>query len=567
MLGVGDLAFDSAAAVVVDGRLVSAVAEERLSRVKHGGGFPARAIAEALRAADLRPQDVRRIALVGRRDWTGRVLASALSPGGGDLRVLDRAADRALAGAYEGYLALSDATALGRADHHLADALTRALLRRAGLRAPIVRVDHHLCHAAASFHSSGFAGALALVADARGDGDRALSLFQCDHRGIHLLASTPVEHSLGYLYGGLTELAGFHHNSEEGKLNALAAHGGPSPVSARLDAACAVQGLGVRIDRPGRHRGRLTVRDLARWLGPGHAPEDLAWAAQRTVERLVTGLLTRAMARTGHDRVVLGGGLFLNVGVNLAVAELPGLRGLHLFPAAGDNGTAVGAALLQAPGLPGQVLPGQALPHAFLGAPLDPGEVRAAVGARPHRRCEDIADEAAARICQGQVIAWVQGRAEHGPRALGGRSLVALAQDPDSPARLRALVKDRPDFQPFCPSITRQALPGLVEVPSTIDPRFMIVTGRATARLRQACPAAVHIDGTVRVQAVDAEVAPRWHRLIERVGARTGLPVVLNTSLNRSGEPICQHAAHAVDLFDHTGVDALAIDDLLLERA
>lgn len=573
MLGIADLAFDSGAALVVDGRLVAAVAEERLCRVKHAGGHPTAAITEVLAIGGVRPADVQGVAVVGTRDWTGRLLASAVARGGGALRPLDSRRDRVTVAAYEGYLSASDRLGpLGRLDHRVATAVTRHLLDRQGVTAPLQRYDHHRCHAAASFYSSGFDRAVAVVADARGDGDRAISIHLCDQRGLWLLATTTVDASLGYLYGAATELAGYLHNSEEGKVNALAAHGGPSSLSQRLDAAFSVRGLQVHSSRPGRWRGRLSVLDYARWLGREHSPETIAWAVQHTVERLLHELVGNAMEQTGCDRLVLGGGLFLNVGVNLALAEHPQVGALHLFPAAGDSGTCVGAALLHAhpehadPGQPLAPSPPQPLLDAYLGADFTHQQALAAVGDRPFQQPPDVAAEAAARLADRQVLAWCQGRAEHGPRALGHRSLLALPQDPDSPARLRDTVKDRPAFQPFCPSMTRQAARELLRWPDSVDPRFMIVTARARPAFARACPAAVHTDGTVRVQIVDAERAPRWHRLLTCVGEHTGLPVVLNTSLNRSGEPMCYRPEHAVALFDQTRVDALVLGDLVLSR-
>jgi carbamoyltransferase len=564
VLGVYDGPFDASAAVVVDGRVRSAVQEERVVRRKHAGAFPRGAIRAALRTAGLSPGDVEHVAVSGVNYpiFAMRVHQDVLGRGV-DLDPNASLASRLQMGLYERVHAFSTYHPLGsRLDHALSDRLLGRLLRSEGLSCPRTYVDHHSAHAHAAFLLSGLPRALVVTLDARGDGECA-TVGVGRGAEVERVASSDYWGSLGQVYGAVTEVLGFGFGLGEGKTMALAAFGGPSGAQATLDPIVRVEGLRLVPDR--RRSPRLLSVLLARRVARFRR-EDVAYAVQRLLEGRALALVREGIARTGERDVACAGGVFYNVLLNKLIGELDGVRSVRPLPFSGDEGTAVGAALAVLAAR-GEARP-SSLEHALLGPSYGEGEALSALreAGLEAERVEDAAGYVGEELLpRGRLVGWFEGGMEMGPRALGARSVLADPRDPSAPRRIRRTIKRRPAFQPFCPSMTEGGARRYLANPKGLDASFMISAFDATERAREELRAVVHVDGTMRPQVVSPRHQPAYHRVIEAFGRATGVPAVLNTSFNRSGEPIVMTPSDAVRSFLAGRLDCLVMGDLVVE--
>lgn len=548
-LGIHSFTHDSAAALVVDGRLVAFAQEERASRVKGDGTFPTGAIATCLAEGGLSPSEIDRVSLPFR-------------PAVGALK---RAA----------YLARHPLSAPSR----LADLGRKGLgvwgagggLKALGIGARVRREDHYLSHALAAFCASPYERASVLVVDgvaeAWGGARYRATRFPAPH--LEAFGRLPFPHSLGLVYAALTEHLGFRHNREEGKVMAMAAYGDERHEES-FAALCSARGNTVRVEqRFFDFGGAWTTGAFHRRFGAPRRPGEpflsehfaLARALQRAVEEACLVLTRDLLAASGCPDLCFTGGLALNPALNGVLAERSGCRGFYALPAGGDPGAAFGAALV------GNTDPHWRLHHPFWGRAPRTDEVEAALSASGARPCAEgpQALERAAELLAGGAIGGVfRGRAEMGPRALGHRSIVADPRTTASRDRLNRTLKRREEFQPFAPAALSRACPRWF--PGGHDSPYMLRTVAVPAETRAALPAVVHADGTARVQAVEEGDASGFAPLLEAFERRAGLPVLLNTSLNRRGEPLADSPADALAIFGGAGLDFLLLEDRLLLR-
>jgi carbamoyltransferase len=539
ILGINALFHDPAAALVVDGVTVAAAEEERFSRRKHGH----------------RP--------VPFAAWELPELAArwCLEHAGLDVADLDAVAysfDPALAEPAEA-LGLHDPwdhlrqTYAHQAPGFLATALP-------GLNPDSVRhVAHHAAHAGSAALASPHADSDVLVLDGRGE---CASHLAGSYRGGQLTvhAAQRLPHSLGLLYEGLTEHLGFLRSSDEYKVMAMASYGRPrfSDEIRRL----------VRTDG----RGGFVTEDvewqaLAKRLQPGeqwtddHA--DLAATVQHRLEEVLVELATWLREKTGARHLALAGGVALNCVANTTLVERSGYESVWVQPAAGDAGTALGAALHWA-AAQGEVL--QPMTGADLGRSWSDDEIegwlqRAQV---PYERPADVAVAAAECLAADGVVAWFQGRSEYGPRALGHRSLLA---HPGRSANLERLndVKGREQFRPVAPMVLADRASEIFSRGPLPSP-YMLFVHDVAPQWRDRIPAVVHVDGTARVQTVDPAQEPLVARMLTAFEERTGLPVVINTSLNTAGRPMVDDPRDALECFGSAPVTMLAIGPFVVRR-
>lgn len=423
---------------------------------------------------------------------------------------------------------------------------------------------HHLSHAASAFFCSGWDRALVVVAD--GSGERACtSVYLGSGDRLTRIGGEDLPHSLGIFYSMVTRHLGFEPFSDEFKVMGLAAYGEPAfrsqfgqlvrlraDGSYRVDAP-ALRSLDPLLGAPRVPGGKLTQRH-----------RDIARSAQERLEEALKHVVGHYAQATGERRVCLAGGTFLNCVANGQIARLPEVDEVFVQPAAHDAGTALGAASLSMIRLKG--------PHQLrfgsvaLGSEHSDQEYAAACAAAgvPSRRLADdvLAEELAARLADGEIIAVFRGRMEFGPRALGMRSILADPRLPDMRDRLNRL-KSREQFRPVAPIVSADAFDRYFD---GVRNRYMLFTTQVRSEMRGHIPSAVHADSTARVQAV-GEADDAWlHGLLQRFGHRTGTPVLINTSLNVRGKPIVESPADALACLFTTGLDALVLGNRIVER-
>jgi carbamoyltransferase len=539
VLGVNALFHDPAVALVLDGEVVAAAEEERFSRRKHGKRpvpFAAWELPElsarwCLETAGLRPEDL-------------DAVAYSFDP-----RLARPASEQGLDDPWD-HLRLTYAE---KAPGFLAAALP-------GLDPGAVQfVPHHVAHAASAGLAAPLRDSSVLVLDGRGEAVSHLAGRYAAGE-LEVLASQALPHSLGLLYEDVTEHLGFLRSSDEYKVMAMASYGQPRFLAELADAVRATGDGGFRTDP-------VDWGSLAKRLGPGddwtqdHA--DLAASVQRRLEEVLLDLVRWLHQQTGGSGLTLAGGVALNCVANTRIAAEGPFDQVWVQPAAGDAGTALGGALHVAAGAGDPVGP---MPGADLGRGWTDAEVETwlTTAKVPYERPADIADAVAGLLADNGIVAWFQGRSEYGPRALGHRSLLA---HPGFPANLERMndVKGREQFRPVAPMVLAERagdIFGRGPVPSP----YMLFVHDVAASWRERIPAVVHVDGTARIQSVDRADEPLVARMLERFEARTGLPVVVNTSLNTAGRPMVDDPRDALECFGSAPVDALAIGPFLVRR-
>ena len=539
VLGINAIYHDPAAALVVDGEIVAAAEEERFSRRKHG----------------------KRPVPFSAWELPEKSAAWCLAEGGltaADVDVVTYSFDPALARPAE-ELGLADpwdhlrTTYAQRAPQFLASALP-------GLDPGQVRyVPHHVAHAASAGLAAPHPEASVLVLDGRGEAVSHLAGRYAADGSLTVLASQGLPHSLGLLYEDVTEHLGFQRSSDEYKVMALASYGVPRHLPVLREA--------IRVTGDGGFRTDPVAWDaLAKRRGHGdefdaeHA--DLAASVQARLEEVLLQLVRWLHEQTGDRVLTMAGGVALNCVANSRLAAEGPFETVWVQPAAGDAGTALGGALHVAAAAGERAAP---MAGADLGRGWTDAELAAWLDTArwPYERPADLADAVAEVLAGDGVVAWFAGRSEYGPRALGHRSLLA------SPGRRETLtklndVKGREQFRPVAPMIRLDRAAEVFEGP--LPSPYMLFVHRVRPYWRDRIPAVVHVDGTARAQTVDPEQEPAVAALLAAFERRTGLPCLVNTSLNTAGRPMVDDPRDALELFGSAPVDALVLGPFLVRR-
>ena len=572
---------DASAALVRDGVVVAAVAEERLSRIKGDGGqLPRRAIDHVLGAAGLTRHDVDCIALVAdrfpadcfRHPQLARELERRLR------RWRHRLRGRPVRDVSLG--AVQRALARAGRDSSVDPYLYRGrFLAREGFRADaqLRSYDHHLAHAMAAIWGSGFEEAAVVTADGVGHlGIHHTSSVFRDGRLVRVAMSDDPGASAGWFYESITALLGFRPLRHEGKVLGLAAFGDPKPLYETLRRAlrCAPSGRALTSEFVGQPRAAARRFAFLKDAIRGHPREDVAAAAQKVLEDAVLPLVQTAVEDAGTRHVALNGGIFANVRLNQHIGQRLGLDRLFVFPGMSDTGNSVGAAVLGLADLDGGAAARSRGPltDVYWGRAYADDEIRAVLDAAglAYRRLapETLVSTVAHAIRDGLVVGWFQGRMEFGPRALGNRSIVATPVDAAINRRLNDRLS-RTEFMPFAPSVLAGHAPEVFEGAAAVahTAEFMTVTLDVLPAWRARIPAVVHVDGTARPHVVRRDCNPLYHDLIDRFRQLTGIPLVLNTSFNVHEEPIVCAPGEAVRAFVEDRVDSLAIGPFWVTRS
>jgi carbamoyltransferase len=430
-----------------------------------------------------------------------------------------------------------------------------------GLREDRVRyVPHHVAHAASAGLAAPYPTNSVLVLDGRGEAVSHLAGRYTDGQ-LEVLASQALPHSLGLLYEDLTEHLGFLRSSDEYKVMAMASYGKPR-FAAELEPFVHATGNG------GFRTGRIDFSEFAPRLGAGdewtEAHADLAASVQLRLEETLLDLVRWLHGRTGDTALTLAGGVALNCVANSRIHAEGPFEQIWVQPAAGDSGTALGGALAVASELGDLTAP---MPGADLGRGWTDEEIEAwlTTAAIAYERPRDVADAVAEVLANNGIVAWFQGRSEFGPRALGHRSLLA---HPGYEANLERMnnVKGREQFRPVAPMVLAERAAeifGRGPIPS----RYMLFVHDVAPEWRDRIPTVTHVDGTARIQTVDRAEQPLVARMLECFERRTGLPVVVNTSLNTAGRPMVDDPRDALECFGSAPVDLLAIGPFVVRRS
>lgn len=476
------------------------------------------------------------------------------------------------------------------------DAIREALDAGPGFAPQLHHVEHHKAHIASAFLVSPFEDAACLSMDGFGD---FVSTMRAHGRGsdIEVIDEVGFPHSLGVFYTAVTQYLGFRRYGEEWKMMGLAPYGQPTyaqklreVIQPRPGGLFALDTEYFRHDTEGvemawedtPHIGTLYTPKLEDLLGPSRDPEDpdffgrwadIAASAQVVFEEIYFHVLNDLHARTRNPRVSLAGGCALNSAANGKIFERTPFKEVYIQPAAGDDGTAIGAAywvehiVLRRPRR-------FVMEHAYTGPAYDDAAVERAIeGARRNgwdaaidvRRVDDatLYRDVASAIAAGKVVGWFQGAMEWGPRALGNRSIIADPRRSDMKDVLNGRIKHRETYRPFAPSVLEERVGEYFER-SEPSP-FMLMVYKVRAEKRSAVPAITHVDNTGRLQTVSASTNPRYHALISEFERQTGIGMVLNTSFNEH-EPIVAEPVHALSCYLRTRMDVLAIGNWILER-
>ncbi len=586
ILGISAYYHDSAAALLVDGKIVAAAQEERFSRKKNDERFPRHAAAFCLGQAGLTEADLDAVVFYDKPiiKFT-RLLESYLSVAPGGWLTFPRA--------LPGWLGEK---------LNLPNTLRYEM---PGLRpeAPVLFTEHHQAHAASAFFPSPFDEAAVLTVD--GVGEWATTTIGVGRgNDLDIVKELKFPHSLGLLYSAFTAYCGFRINSGEYKLMGLAPYGEPRFVETIYDHLVDVKDDGsLHLNLEYFHflRGlRMTNANFDRLFGgPPRLAEtpveqrhmDVARSIQQVTEEIMLRLARHARDETGLKNLCMAGGVALNCVANGRILREKIFERIWIQPAAGDAGGALGAALAiwhlhKEHPQPRQIVRPDAMQGSFLGPEFSDDEIEAVL--REHEavyqkmETDTLFDTVADLLANEKIVGWVQGRMEFGPRALGHRSILGDPRSPQMQSVLNLKVKFRESFRPFAPAVLLERAAEFFEL--EVESAYMLLVAPVHPRqrldppppasgmerlkqLRSSLPAVTHVDYSARVQTVTAEQNPVFHALLKRFEAKTGCPVLMNTSFNVRGEPVVCSPDDAYRCFVNTEMDHLAIGNFLLERA
>jgi len=568
-LGINAAYHDCSASLVRDGIVLAAAEEERFTRIKHGKRpvpfsawqLPYHAIDYCLAEAGIAMADVQHVAysydpslLLGKWDRSATIelpLEPSAHASSEWLSPWDPL--------FLSYIVNAPRQLAGGAPHHL-----RARFRNLRHDGPFRWhfVEHHLAHEASAFLAAPFEECAVMTMDGRGE-LATTSYGHYQDRRYKRIKQVNLPHSLGLLYEGLTSYLGFLHSSDEYKVMALASFG--KPVYAPL--------LREVVHYMGDGDYEVLPVEWERMFGPARERGaafaskhmDIAASLQAVLEEIVLRMADWLHEQTGAENLAMAGGVALNCVMNARVRDRGPFKRVWVQPAAGDAGTSLGAALWIDGQQRGAAKRNWRMDHAFLGPAYGDDEIEAFLRQAKlrYRRAPDLSAEVAELLMQDKVIGWFQGRMEFGPRALGARSILASPLEASMQQRLNQ-IKDREDFRPVAPVVLEEEAANWF-VDGGVSP-FMVFVYDVRPDKADRVPAVRHVDGTARIQTINRLQNPAYYDLLKAFAARSGVPVLINTSFNTRGEPVVCSPRDAVESFCSTPIDVLAIGPFIVEK-
>lgn len=545
ILGICDN-HDAGAALVIDNKIVAAVNEERLNRIKNYVGFPKKSIKEVLRIAKISPKDID-LVLVGSEITPSFILRFLNSFHQKNKKDLSQFSFKLRLYTLYQYVARKFKFPY-LIDKSLSKVIINKNLRKLGIKSRIKFIEHHLAHATAAYKTSPFKRGLIFTFDAMGDGITLTVNIGKDNK-IRRISSQYGISEVGYHYSRITELLGFIPNRHEGKITGMAAFGKDkidmSPFFSLKDNKIIA-----------RRRSLKEYKKLKKYK-----KEDIAASTQQNFEKVVSGFIRNWINKTDIKDIALVGGIFANVKLNQRIKEIPEVNNIYVFPHMGDGGLALGAALAPCKR--------SRLENVYLGPGYTEQEIEEELKRSnlKYSKKKNIEKEVANLLHQGEIVCRFYGRMEYGPRALGNRSILAPATDNRINKRLNDKL-NRTEFMPFAPSTLKERshshyfnLKGAES--SSVN---MTISFNCKKKAKENNPATTHIDDTARPQIVDKEKSPSYYKIIKEYERLTGNPTILNTSFNLHEEPIiCSHK-DAIKSFKRSKINYMAIGNYMLEN-
>ncbi|HVU26290.1 MAG TPA: carbamoyltransferase [Verrucomicrobiae bacterium] len=593
ILGISAFYHDSAAALIVDGKLVAAAQEERFTRKKHDPDFPASAIAYCLRAGGIQPENLDYVAFYDK-----------------PLLKFDRLLETYLAFAPKGFRSFRLAMPVWLKDKIHLRRILKSQLKSAS-RAKFVFTEHHESHAASAFFPSPFKEAAILTVDGVGEWSTA-TIGAGEDNQIKLLRELKFPHSLGLLYSAFTYYCGFKVNSGEYKLMGLAPYGKPKYADLIRSQLAEIKddgSLWMNMDYFDYCQGLTMTNKKFHELFGGlpRQPEsrleqrhmDLAASIQLVTEEIFLKMAREAKRLTNKENLVLAGGVALNCVANGKLLQEKIFSNLWIQPAAGDAGGALGAALFvwhQLLENPRQPESPDSQNGSFLGPKFSNEEIAGELENKkiPYSKFEnetDLLDAVAGFLADGKIVGWFQGRMEFGPRALGARSILGDPRNPAMQSTMNVKIKFRESFRPFAPCVLKERAAEIFDLSPEVESPYMLLVAPISEKhraaisepdqkimnddtdlrkrvnvIRSMLPAITHVDYSARIQTVDATRHGRFYRLLKAFEKKTGCPVLVNTSFNVRSEPIVCAPADALRCFLATDMDVLVLENLVLQK-
>lgn len=572
IVGINAYHADASAAIFVDGKMIAAIEEERFTRVKHWAGFPSKAIQFCLKEAAVEFSDVDSFA-IGRdpkAKFFKKLLYLAANPSGSAGAVKDR---------------LSNSRKVSSIEDELSEI---SGLNRDVFKNKIFNVEHHRSHLASAFFASPYEEAACLSIDGSGDFTTTMTGVG-KHNEIEVLQSIDFPHSLGIFYTAFTQLLGFPHYGDEYKVMGMAPYGKPI-YTGKLHDVLKMTNDGLfklNLDYFKKGTSGIITYDenhvpvvaplfsnrMQKVFGPHRKKEeelssyhkDLAASVQRFTEEVIFHLLNHLQKQTGFKNVCIAGGVAQNSVANGKITRNTGFENVYIPSAGHDAGISMGAALYVQHQLKG--LARRPIFSAYTGSRFSNEEIKNILKDKniEFRELPDerVYEEVVNCLVNGGVVGWMNGRAEFGPRALGGRSILADPRRNDAKEILNLKIKRRESFRPFAPSILKEHVAGYFELDEPVP--FMEKVYPIKKEMHAKIPAVTHVDGSGRLQSVDKEISPRYHALINCFYEKTGVPILLNTSFNEN-EPIVNSPEEALSCYLRTNMDMLVMENIIISR-
>lgn len=556
ILGIS-FSHDGSIAVLDDsGKLLFAIGEERLNRVKSYIGFPFKGLAYIIENKIVDPQNITDVVvpLEQFNHKAKETIAFCLTENKTYYDLQNDPRPQNFFIDDDAYLKISNDMEM---KNYIIQKIT-SLLEQHGIHAKITFIDHHLAHAACAYYSSGKNRALAITMDGEGDGKSA-TVNICDNGKIETISSTDIYNSAGYLYSAVTVKCGFKMSRHEGKITGLAAYGNYQPTRECFEKHVTVEEGKLKFNNQRAYS--LKNRVLAKILNAfGYdykiggreiiercgtlSHEDLSAAVQHLLENKISEIASYWVKKTGIRDIVVAGGVFANVKFNQRISEIPEVETLYVFPDMGDGGNAYGAAAYlyyqHNPFIPSEAQ----FSNVYFGPEFDNEYILAMLEKHQEnvefRFSENVAQETAKLVADNKIVGWFQGRMEYGPRALGNRSIIASPVDQTINKWLNDRMR-RTEFMPFAPSCLYEYAEELFDITKEsfkFPANFMTITFDMKDKWAKKAPAVAHVDQTARPQLVTKEANPKYHALLTEYNALTGLPLFINTSFNIHEEPI-----------------------------